>query len=225
MALSKASRFIETFRIANSRNLFTPGYLRVGGLQKRLNLAHLDPVETKKKKTKIQDKSDKEGILSLSKVDIYEFAGYADGEQDVAFLLQVTKSFIEDPNTHRELKMDYFTLCSQLCYVKQNVDYARLLTQEPFLEMVNLSYISRNILGTLFYNQGHYAELLEKIKSCNIQGAGTWLLQVASLFKIGTPEAYQEVVTLMADEQNMKGRSLEIVVLFSIQQNQFEKGT
>merc|ERR1712037_781798 len=80
----------------------------------------------------------------------------------------------------------------------------------------------------LEYDHGHYQELVDKYKKLNkVENAARMTIVMASLCRIGTPEAYKVATEFRADEflfpkEVDSGRAIELFAWFSIQMGHYD---
>ena len=226
--------FPTASRAVNTRNIFTKEYLGLSFLQAKAEEAHAkagrnewpfrNATETKNKFLKSYKEK---GIIGLRRNDIRNFMYLVKGEKDMANLSRVVEDSLAqagDPNIKLKLLCD----CIRTCYLRGDLKYSRTLSEGAFFQYFDNHPIAKLTHLQLEYDHGNYQELVDKYKKLTkVKNAAYMTIVMASLCKIGTPEAYKQATEFWADEiLNPKevdsGRAIELFAWFSIQMGHYD---
>jgi len=220
--------FPAASRAVNTRNIFTKEYLGMSFLQEKQNESH---AKAGKNAVKIKNnfmKSYKQtGIKGLKRYDILNYMALVEGEKDMANLSRVVEDSLAqagDPKRKRTLLCD----CIQTCFLRGDLKYSRLLSEGAFFQYFDKHPIAVLTHLQLEYDHGNYQELVDKYKKLTkVKNAANIVIVMASLCKIGTPEAYKQATHFLADEflipkEVESGRSFELFAWFSIQMGHYD---
>merc|ERR1711971_1319938 len=106
--------------------------------------------------------------------------------------------------------------------------YSRTLSEGAFFQTFDKSPIAKLTHLQLEYDHGNYQELVDKYKKLTkVKNAANMTIVMASLCKIGTPEAYKQATHFLADEflipkEVDSGRVFEFFAWFSIQMGHYD---
>ena len=229
--VSKISFFASASRavtITTTRNIYTKEYL---GLSHRQKNQEETRAKAGKNTVRIKDnflKSYKSrGIKGLRRFDILKFMDLVDGEKDMNNLSRVVKDFLAQPGDTKH-KTNLLCDCIQTCYLREDLKYSRTLSEGAFFQYFDKSPIAVLTHLQLEYDHGNYQELVKKFKQLTkVKNAAQMVIVMASLCRIGTPEAYKQATEFRADEflipkEVNSGRAIELFAWFSIQMGHYD---
>jgi hypothetical protein len=220
--------FPTASRAAGIRSIFTKEYLGLAFLQGKEKEAHAkagtNAVKIKDKFLKVYKQR---GIKDLKRYHILNYMNLVEGEKDMANLSKVVEDFLAqagDPKHKQSLLCD----CIQTCYLRGDLKYSRIFSGGAFSQ-----YFDKHPIAVLthlqsLYNHGHYQELVDKYKILTkVKNAAYMNIVMASLCKIGTPEAYKQATHFLADEflipkEVDSSRAFELFAWFSIQMGHYD---
>jgi len=215
--------FPTASRAVNTRNIFTKEYLGLSFRQKQQEESH---AKAGKNAVKIKDnflKSYKQrGIKDLKRYDILRYMDLVDSEKEMSNLSRVVEDSLAQAGDPKH-KTKLLCNCIETCYLRGDLKYSRLLSEGPFFQTFDKSPIAQLTQFQLEYDHGHYQELVDKYKKLTkVKNAANMTIVMASLCKIGTPEAYKQATHFLADEflipkEVDSGRAIEFFAWFSIQ--------
>ena len=220
--------FPTASRAVNTRNIFTKEYLGLSFLQEKQKE---DQAKAGKNVTNIKDnflKSYKQrGIKGLRRNDILNFINLVDGEKDMAKLSRVVEDFLAHPcdPKHKERILGN---CISTCYLRGDLKYSRLLSEGAFFQTFDNNPIAKLTHFQLLYDYSQYQELVEKFKKhTKVENAAHMNIVMASLCRIGTPEAYKQATEFQDDEflnpKELEGGWVkELFAWFSIQMGHYD---
>jgi len=215
--------FPTASRAVNTRNIFTREYLGLSFLQEKQNESH---VKAGKNSVKIKHnfmKSYKQrGIKGLKRNDILNYMALVEGEKDMTNLSRVAEDFLAQAGDPKQ-KTKLLCVCIQTCYLRGDLKYSRLLSEGAFFQTFENIPIAHLTHFQLEYDHGNYQELVKKFKQLTkVKNAAQMVIVMASLCRIGTPEAYKQATHFLADEflipkEVDSSRAFELFAWFSIQ--------
>merc|ERR1719266_308562 len=121
-------------------------------------------------------------------------------------------------------------LCRSIetCYLRGDLKYSRTLSEGAFFQTFDKNPIAVLTHLQLEYDHGNYQELVDKYKKLTkVKNAANVVIVMASLCKIGTPEAYKQATEFRADEflipkEVESSRAFELFAWFSIQMGHYD---
>ena len=220
--------FPTASRAAGIRSIFTKEYLGLAFLQGKEKEAHAkagtNAVKIKDKFLKVYKQR---GIKDLKRYHILNFMNFVEGEKDMANLSKVVEDFLAQAGDLKH-NTNLLSSCIQTCYLRGDLKYSRIFSGGAFSQ-----YFDKHPIAVLthlqsLYNHGHYQELVDKYKKLTkVKNAAKMTIVMASLCKIGTPEAYKQASEFLADEflipkEVDSGRAIELFAWFSIQMGHYD---
>ena len=220
--------FPTASRAVSIRQIFTKDYLGLAFLQEKQNESL---AKAGKNAVKIKDNFlnsyKQRGIKDVRRNDIQNFMALADGKKDMANLSIVVEDFFAQPGDSKH-KTKLLCCCIGTSYLRGDLKYSRTLSEGAFFQTFDKSPIAVLTHLQILYDHGHYQELVDKYKELTkVKNAAYMTIVMASLCRIGTPEAYKQATEFQADEfLNPKevdsGRRLELFAWFSIQMGHYD---
>ena len=195
---------------------------------------------------RIQQDFKKFGIHGLQKHDAKNLSLFSSNDQDMVVLHEILTSYFKSSKGDPKMKINCVTNCHRLCYIRKDVTNSRCFTQPPFLKWFDKNPIAILNHLTLLYDEGLYQEVVDTHKLLTqVPNVGVSAIVMASLYKLGTPEAYQEALTMwneherlvakvpegqdvkttlqMRSEPHLSPRGIQIFALFCIQEKDYDK--
>ena len=83
--------------------------------------------KVKKEKDRVKKSFNISGLNELNQYDIRNFIDIVDGKEDMAYLHDIMKLTVQDPNAllgDSRLKRQLLNNCAQTCYITKNSDFA-----------------------------------------------------------------------------------------------------
>jgi len=118
--------------------------------------------------------------------------------------------------------------CIKTCYLRGDLKYSTIMTEGTFFQTFDKNPIAVITYFQLLYDHGRYQELVDKYKKLTkAKNAAYMTIVMASLCRLGTPEAYKQATHFLADEIIMPkevegGRAFEHFAWFSIQMGHYD---
>jgi len=223
--LATASRAVSI----TTRNIFTKEYLGLAFLTEKRNESRNNAGKNIVKiKEKIMDSYKWEGIEGIRRQEILKFMDLAEDEKDMANLSRVVKDYLAhagDPKHKRKL----LCRCIETCYLRKDLKYSRLLSEGAFFQTFDQNPLAVQVHFQLLYDHGHYQEIVDKFeKLTKVKNAAKMTIVMASLCRLGTPEAYKQATEMKRlDEilmtKEVEGsRPQELFAWFSIRMGHFD---
>ena len=142
---------------------------------------------------RIQQSFKRYGISGLGKFDVQNLVLFSETNQDMIPLHDILEAYFKFPGSDTKIKRECMASVHRLCYLQKDVAYARTFAKPPFLEMFQKNPIAVLSHLTLLYDEGHYQEVVDTHKSLKqVPNVAESAIVMAALYKIGTPEAFQE---------------------------------
>ena len=210
------------------RTIYTKEYLGLSFRQKKQEEARDKAGKNVMKiKESFMTSYERRTIKGLRRNDILNFMDLVDSEKDMTNLSIVLKDFLAHDGDPKH-KTGLICGCIGTCYLRGDLKYSRLLSEGAFFQHFDNNPIAILTHLQLEYDHGNYQELVDKYKKLTkVKNAAYMGIVMASLCKIGTPEAYKQASEFLADEflipkEVNSGRVFELFAWFSIQMGHYD---